>query len=201
MTGNLFVIGAPSGAGKTSLVDALLKHDQQLILSISNTTRAQRPGEQNGVHYNFVSTDEFKQLIAQNALLEYANVYDNYYGTSKIWVMEQLQSGKDVVLEIDWQGAEQIKKLYPSAVMIFVFPPSRAILEERLKKRGQDSAEVIAKRLSAASVDIAHSVNFDYWVLNQDFNVALGDLQAIIHAQRLRQNQQQEKYQTLLAKL
>lgn len=197
MQGDLYVIAAPSGAGKTSLVDALIKQDEKLILSISHTTRPKRKGEHDGVNYHFVSEPEFMQLISQNQFLEYANVYGNYYGTSKQWVMQQLETGKDVILEIDWQGAEQIKKIYPNAIMIFIFPPSRAALEERLVNRGQDTPEVIAKRLNAATIDIQHAPSFAYWVINQDFQTALADLQSIIHCHRLQQSRQIENCKNL----
>lgn len=197
MLGNLYVIAAPSGAGKTSLVHALIKQDKHLFLSISHTTRPQRPGEQEGINYHFISIPEFEKLISQDAFFEYANVYGNFYGTTKQWVLQQLQAGQDVILEIDWQGAEQIKKLHPATVMIFIFPPSRAVLEERLTGRGQDSSEVIAKRVSAVTEDIAHAGSFDYWIINQDFNVALADLQNIINAERLRQSRQKQRYPDL----
>lgn len=197
MLGNLYIVAAPSGAGKTSLVNALIKQDKHLYLSISHTTRPKRPGEQEGINYHFIDITEFEKLIAQDAFFEYANVYGNFYGTTKQWVMQQLQTGQDVILEIDWQGAEQIKKLHPPTVMIFIFPPSRAVLEARLIGRGQDSPEVIAKRVQAAAEDIAHAGSFDYWIINQDFNVALADLQNIINAERLRQNPQKQRYPDL----
>lgn len=191
MKGNLYVISAPSGAGKTSLVNALLQQTDKLVMSISHTTRPQRPGELPGVHYNFVSKEEFQQLVKDEAFFEHAEVYGNYYGTTKAWVFDQLDAGLDVILEIDWQGALQIMNLYPSAVSIFIFPPSRAALLQRLQKRGQDKPEVVEHRMAAADLDIAQAHRFDYWVINNVFATAVADVQAIIHAQRLRRERQE----------
>ena len=199
MKGNLYVISAPSGAGKTSLVQALLQHTDQLVISVSHTTREQRPAERPGIDYNFVSIEEFKALIDQDAFFEYAEVYGNYYGTTKQWVFDQLNAGLDVILEIDWQGARQIMELYPNTISIFVLPPSREILLQRLHKRGQDKAEVIAERIAAAHVDMIQAEHFDYWVVNNDFTVAVTDVQAIIRAQRLRRGRQQELYSELIS--
>lgn len=198
MKGDLYVIAAPSGAGKTSLVNALLQQTDNLVLSVSHTTRQQRPGERPGIDYNFIQVAEFQQLIQQEAFFEYANVYGNYYGTTKQWVMDQLEAGRDVILEIDWQGARQIMQLYPATISIFVFPPSREILLQRLQKRNQDSPEVIQKRMAVADIDIANAQYFAYWVINNDFTTAVTDLQAIIRSQRLRQDYQVQRQQQLL---
>lgn len=192
MKGNLYVISAPSGAGKTSLVNALLQQTDKLVISISHTTRPKRPAERPGFDYYFVDKDEFQTLIKQDAFFEYAEVYGHYYGTTKQWVMEQLELGLDVILEIDWQGAQQIMKLYPNAVSIFVFPPSRAALLQRLQKRGQDESEVIDQRMAVSDQDISHAKHFDYWVVNNVFANAVSDLEAIVRAQRLRRERQEE---------
>ena len=196
--GDLYVVSAPSGAGKTSLVHALLQQTDNLVLSVSHTTRVQRPSERPGINYNFVTVEEFEQLIQQQAFFEYANVYGNYYGTTKKWVMEQLVTGHDVILEIDWQGARQVMQLYPPAISIFIFPPSREILLQRLQKRGQDDPEVIQKRMAVADIDIANAQYFSYWVINNDFTTAVTDLHAIIRSQRLRRDYQLSRNPLLL---
>jgi guanylate kinase len=178
--GRLFVITAPSGAGKTSLVNALLQTEPNLRLSISHTTRPRRPTETNGREYHFVTQPQFEQLIAQGQFLEHARVFDNFYGTSRAFVDEQLRQGHDVLLEIDWHGAQQVRAALAESVSIFILPPSRRALAERLAKRATDSAHVIARRLRDAAADMSHYREFDYVVVNDDFAHALEDLRRII---------------------
>jgi guanylate kinase len=185
-SGNLFIVTAPSGAGKTSLVGALLAGDTHVKLSISCTTRPPRPGEVNGVNYHFVTKEEFIRMLEAGEFLESAEVHGSYYGTSQKWVEEQLQAGEDILLEIDWQGAAQVRKLFPHTVSIFILPPSVEELDRRLNKRGQDSAEVIALRVANAREEISHVGEFDYVIINDRFDEALQDLQAVIRAQRLK---------------
>jgi guanylate kinase len=199
--GTLYAISAPSGAGKTSLVKALIESINDLIVSVSHTTRAARDGEQNGVNYHFISDTDFQQMLKDDLFLESAKVFDNYYGTSKQEVVKKLNDGIDVILEIDWQGAKTVRRLMPDMLSIFILPPSRAILEERLRSRATDSDEVIARRLSGAAEEISHCVEFDYLVINDDFSVALKDLQSIIYSQRLRQVVQMPKIKNLLMDL
>ncbi len=182
--GNIYVIAAPSGAGKSTLVNALCALDPQVQLSVSHTTRGIRPGETDGVNYFFVSVDDFKIMIGNNDFLEYAQVYENYYGTNINTIKQFLATGKDIILEIDWQGAQQIRKLFHDAVLIFILPPSLPILAERLKNRNTDSANVIEKRLSVAMDDISHAPEFDYLIINDSLDVALQDLCSIIRAPR-----------------
>ena len=196
--GTLYLISAPSGAGKTSLVKALLENTPNLKVSVSHTTRQPRAGEKDGINYHFVSKTEFQQMLSENVFLEHAQVFDNYYGTSGKWVTEQLNTGIDVILEIDWQGAQQVRRLQPDTISIFILPPSRATLEQRLRKRGTDSETVIAKRLRGAVEELSHYSEFDYLVVNDDFEQALKDLQAIIHSQGLKQAAQAEKLKGLL---
>ena len=185
--GTLFVFAAPSGAGKTSLVKALLENMDGISVSVSHTTRAMRPGEENGVHYHFVDIPEFEKMVAEGAFLEHAKVFDNYYGTSQSGIEQQLALGKDVILEIDWQGAQQVRAKMPETVGVFILPPSRQALEERLRGRGTDSDEIIARRMRDAQSESSHYAEFDYVVINDDFETALAELQAIItcHRQRL----------------
>ncbi len=201
LAGTLYILSAPSGAGKTSLVKALLKQDSQVVVSVSHTTRAMRPGEQDGVDYNFVSMESFNELIEQGQFLEYAEVFGNKYGTSQQWVREQLVAGRDVILEIDWQGAEQVRRLMPEAVTAFILPPSRAALRERLNARGQDSEEVIDGRMAEAISEMSHYPEYDYLLINDDFDVALDELASLFKARRLRQSAQQEKQAALLTEL
>lgn len=200
--GTLYIISAPSGAGKTSLVKALLKQDaeqdQQVRVSVSHTTRDMRPGEQDGVDYNFVTMDMFDGLIAQKQFLEYADVFTNKYGTSRVWVESELDKGIDVILEIDWQGAEQVRQLMPSAVSIFILPPSQDELRKRLTGRGQDDASVIDLRMSQAVSEMEHYPEFGYIVINDDFDTALTQLQAILTAQRLKREVQCVRHVDLL---
>ena len=199
--GHLFIITAASGAGKTTLVKALLSQDAQLTLSVSHTTRAPRVGEVNGQDYHFVSDAEFLAVLEQAGFLESAQVHGARYGTSQAMVDAALQAGRDVILEIDWQGAQQVRKLYPHAISIFVLPPSVAALEQRLNNRGQDSADVIARRVNAARDEMRHVVEFDYVTINDNFEVALQDLSAIIRTHRLKSSQQLVRYQTLIQQL
>jgi guanylate kinase len=178
--GRLFVIAAPSGAGKTSLVEALLKEESRLSLSISHTTRMRRPTEQDGREYHFVKKEQFEALAARGEFLEHARVFDNFYGTSRAFVAARLDAGQDVLLEIDWQGARQVRRALPECVSIFILPPSRRALAERLARRATDTAEVIARRLADAAADMSHYAEFDYVVVNDDFDRALADLRRII---------------------
>ncbi|MDE1463579.1 guanylate kinase [Spartinivicinus poritis] len=199
--GTLFIISAPSGAGKTSLVKALIETTGDVCVSVSHTTRPQRPGEQDGVNYHFVSVEQFQQMLNQSAFLESANVFGNYYGTSQQWVEQQLTNGIDVILEIDWQGAQQVRELLPDAMSIFILPPSKAALQDRLEKRGQDDDGVINKRMAAAVDEMTHHVEYDYLVVNDDFDQALQQLQAIVIASRQQLTKQQMRHQQLLTEL
>jgi guanylate kinase len=199
--GTLFIISAPSGAGKTTLVKALVDNTDDIKVSVSHTTRQPRLGEQNGVNYHFVSEDEFMLMLEHNVFLEHAQVYDHYYGTSEKWLMEQLDAGIDVILEIDWQGAQQIGRLKADSVSLFILPPSRAVLEQRLRQRGKDSDDVIAKRLRGAVDEMSHYAEFDYLVINDDFDKALSDLQTIVYSQRLTQVIQAQKIEQMLSDL
>lgn len=201
MSGSLYIVSAPSGAGKSSLVQALIEGDHQLRLSISYTTRPPRPGEEDGVHYHFVSRETFLEMLGQGAFLESAEVYGNYYGTSQPWIEAQMAQGHDVLLEIDWQGAAQVRRLIPTAIGIYILPPSLAELERRLRNRGQDSPEVIARRLAAAREDMTHALEYDYLVVNERFELALADLRAIVRSQRLTVARQQTALADLLHQL
>lgn len=191
MSGKLFIITAASGTGKTSLVKELLATTDNLTVSVSHTTRAPRPGESDGTHYHFTTVDEFKQMIDESAFLEYAQVFDNFYGTTRQAVERLLHDGVDVILEIDWQGALQVKEKFSDAVMIFILPPSRDALRSRLSGRGQDSDEVIEKRLAGSLTEMRQYDKFDYVVINDDFAEALADLQTIIKSHRLSRATQQ----------
>ena len=204
--GNLFTVSAPSGAGKTSLVNALVATDERLRVSVSNTTRAIRPGETDGVNYHFTDAATFEQMIKDGSFLEYATVFGNSYGTSKIWVNEQLDLGFDVILEIDWQGAQQAHQWLmveqgSAGVGIFILPPSLEALRSRLEGRGQDGSDIIDGRMAAAVDEMSHFEQADYLIINDDFDIALADLKAVILATRLRLSQQQRQYQPLLASL
>jgi guanylate kinase len=181
--GRLYVISAPSGAGKTSLVKALLRSEPRLRLSISHTTRTRRPTEVEGREYHFVSKPQFEELIARGEFLEHARVFDNNYGTSRGFVDSQLAQGHDVLLEIDWQGAQQVRRAMPECVSIFVLPPARQALAERLARRATDTAEVIRRRLADAATDMSHYDEFDYVVVNDDFDRAVADLKRIVDGQ------------------
>ena len=200
-TGNLFVVAAPSGGGKTSLTRALLERERAIMLSVSYTTRPPRPGEKEGVDYHFITPARFEELKAAGEFLEHAQVHGNWYATSATWLKRQIDAGQDVLLEIDWQGAAQVRKLIPSAVHIFILPPSLASLEERLVRRGQDDKDTIARRLNAAREEKRHCWEFDYVIINQEFALALDDLSAIVRASRLRGAQQRVRYKGLLGQL
>lgn len=200
-TGTLYIISAPSGAGKSSLVKALTDADDQIRISVSHTTRAMRPGDVNGVHYHFVEHTEFVKMIEHGDFLERAEVYDNLYGTSRSHLQQTLDEGRDLILEIDWQGAEQVRQLMPNARSIFILPPSLEALHERLKNRGQDSDETIEGRMRKAVSEMSHYVDYDYLVINDVFAHALDDLKAIFRTNQLQQKRQQQRYGKLLAEL
>ena len=199
--GKLYTISAPSGAGKTTLVKALIDTTAGLSVSVSHTTRAMRPGEQDGVNYHFVSQDAFQSMLAEQAFLEHAEVFGNYYGTSTQWVEQTLDAGQDVILEIDWQGAEQVKQLMPDTIAIFILPPSRAALLERLTNRGQDDKAVIARRMAEAVSEMSHYQLGDYLIVNDDFDTALAELQALIVGGRLGIADQSQRHSALIDEL
>ena len=199
--GNLYIVSAPSGAGKTSLVKALLEAEPRVRVSVSHTTRAMRPGEVDGVNYHFVSHEQFTAMLGQDAFLEHAQVFDNFYGTSQHWVEQTLAEGYDLILEIDWQGAQQVRRLLPQAKSIFILPPTQEALRHRLTNRGQDSGEIIERRMRDAVSEMSHSVEFDYLVINDDFGHALEDLKAIFRANQLLQTPQQMRHGGLLSEL
>ncbi len=201
MSGALFIVSAPSGAGKTSLVSALLGTDPHVKKSVSYTTRGPRIGEEDGIHYHFATVEEFEHMRARGDFLETARVHGNHYGTSRRTVETECAAGLDVLLEIDWQGAAQIRKLEPGAVAIFILPPSMAALEERLRGRGQDSLEVIARRVAAARGEMAHVGEFDYVIINDDFDRAAQDFISIIRAERLQLPRQLARHTDLIARL
>jgi guanylate kinase len=190
MKGSLYVVVAPSGAGKTSLVGGLLKQEPNVKLSISYTTRAPRKGEENGRDYHFTDRATFEKMIAAGDFLEYADVYGNYYGTSRRWIESELEGDHDVLLEIDWQGARQVKKLFPHMAGIFILPPSLAELRRRLQERGKDSPEAIERRMSSARDEISHVLEFEYIIVNERFEAALADLVSIVRAARVSRAQQ-----------
>jgi guanylate kinase len=200
-SGCLFVLAAPSGGGKTSLVRELLVREPGMRLSVSYTTRAPRPGEKDGVDYQFVDEARFKALQQAGEFLEHAFVHGNWYATSATWLKRQVAEGHDVLLEIDWQGAAQVQKLIPSAVLIFILPPTLASLKERLERRGQDSKEVIARRMEAAREEMRHCGEFDYVIMNQEFARAVDDLSVIVRAARLTAARQQIRHARLIAEL
>jgi len=201
ITGKLYIISAPSGAGKTSLVKQLQAEMGDLTVSVSHTTRAMRSGEQDGVDYFFVSVDDFKAMIERQAFLEHAQVFDNFYGTAQQTVEANLAQGQDVILEIDWQGALQVRRMLPECASIFILPPSIAVLSQRLQNRGQDNPDVIARRMRDAVTEMSHYPEFDYLIVNDDFNLALTQLKSIITANRLVQSQQQQTLAPLLQNL
>jgi guanylate kinase len=198
MSGTLFVVSAASGTGKTSLVKALLEVKAGIGVSISHTTRPIRPGEEHGVNYHFTDRDTFVRMIGSGDFLEHAEVFGNLYGTSRSWVESELKADRDVILEIDWQGAQQVRRFVPDAVSIFILPPSLDILERRLRGRGTDADDVIAHRLHEAQGDISHYAEFDYLVINDDFNAALADLKAIVRSARLSHRSQSARHTALL---
>ena len=201
MSGNLYIVSAPSGAGKTSLVAALLDSDSQVRKSVSFTTRAPRAGEVNGREYNFVGTAEFEAMRAKGEFVESALVHGNYYGTSHHWMGSRLAEGQDILLEIDWQGAAQVRRVHADAVGIFIVPPSYEVLLSRLNSRGTDTPDVIARRLQNAREEIAHLVDFDYVIINQDFDLAAQELAAIVVAERLKRSRQVERNRELIDQL
>lgn len=201
MQGNLYIVAAPSGAGKTTLVHLLRAQEPTLRLSISTTTRAPRTGEQDGREYHFVSVADFEARIAAGDFLEWAQVHGNFYGTSKDWIAAEMAAGNDVLLEIDWQGAAQVRACFPQAIGIFILPPSMEVLTTRLTGRGTDSADVIARRLQAAREEMRHVAEFEYVIINDVLQVALADLQAILRSTRLMQNVWQQRHATLFRQL
>lgn len=201
MTGHLFIISAPSGAGKTSLVSALLKLNPNIQLSISYTTRSPRPGEIDGVNYQFVTRERFLQMAQNGDFLESAEVYGNLYGTSQRWLAQKIHEGCDILLEIDWQGASQVRKHFPDCTSIFILPPSLPALEARLKGRNQDSPEIIQRRLMAAQEDISHVAEFDYVIINDNLEVALQQLNSVIIATTLLRERQLEVHADLIRQL
>lgn len=201
MSGSLFVISAPSGAGKTSLVHALLKLNPQIGLSVSYTTRPPRAGEVDGQHYHFISREQFLEMAKRGEFLESAEVYGNLYGTSQRWISEEIAKDRDILLEIDWQGATQVRRLFPQCISIFILPPSKETLAQRLKGRGTDDATVIARRLAAARDDVAHVAEFDYVIINKDLDRALHELDSVVLAARLRGSLQVARHQQLINQL
>ncbi|RTE85776.1 MULTISPECIES: guanylate kinase [Gammaproteobacteria] len=200
VSGNLFVVAAPSGAGKSSLIKALLaRHPKgSMQVSVSTTTRSPRPGEIDGVHYHFVDEKTFLEQVEQGEFYEYAKVFDHYYGTSKTVIEDVLKTGVDVFLDIDWQGARQVKAAYPGVHTIFILPPSLEELERRLQERGQDSAETIAKRMAKAQTEMSHYGEFSYILVNQDFDESVQNFEHIVLSQRLRRSKQQIRYREIL---
>ena len=200
-TGTLYIISAPSGAGKTSLVKALIDSEPQVRVSVSHTTRAMRPGEVEGVNYHFVGREQFHAMIDNSELLEHAEVFGNLYGTSQAWVEQTLLEGFDLILEIDWQGAQQVRRLMPQSRSIFILPPTQEALRHRLTNRGQDSGEIIERRMREAVSEMGHYVEYDYLLINDDFTHALSDLKAIFRANQLLQSPQQQRHRGLLSEL
>jgi guanylate kinase len=201
MSGSLFVISAPSGAGKTSLVHALLATNPLIDLSVSYTTRAPREGEVNGAAYHFVSRETFAAMAGRGEFLESAEVYGNFYGTSQKWIAEENAKDRDILLEIDWQGAEQVRRIFPDCISIFILPPSIKALEQRLRGRGTDPDDIINRRMSAASEDVAHVAEFDYVIINDNLNEALHEFNAVVLAARLRCSKQATRHQDLINQL
>ncbi|MBN8800113.1 MAG: guanylate kinase [Stenotrophomonas acidaminiphila] len=201
MRGTLYIVAAPSGAGKSSIVNATLARDAQIALSISFTSRAMRPGEVDGRHYHFVSAAEFERMIAAGDFFEYARVHGDWKGTARQSVEPQLAAGKDVLLEIDWQGARQVRAKVPDAVSVFILPPSKQALDDRMRKRGQDSEAVMAQRLAAAREEMQHYDEFDYVIVNEVFDTAVDEMCAIFTASRLRRAQQQVRHGGLIRSL
>ena len=201
MSGVLYIVAAPSGAGKSSLVNALLEREPGIALSVSHTTRPPRPDDRDGQHYHFVNRGVFERMVADDAFLEHAEVFGNLYGTSRSAVEPLLARGRDVLLEIDWQGARQVRAAMPGCISVFILPPSRAELERRLRNRGSDDAPTIARRLAESREEVAHAGDFDYLVVNDQFADALGDLRAIVACQRLRREAQANRHASLLADL
>ncbi len=201
MSGHLFIVAAPSGAGKTTLVRLLLEKDPEINVSISSTTRPPRAGESDGREYHFVDVQDFLEMVSRGEFLEWAEVHGNYYGTSKRWIEKEMEAGRDVLLEIDWQGAQQVRKVFPMAIGIFILPPSLDELKSRLSGRGTDSAETIARRFAAARDEMRHVDEFDYVIINDDLQQALGNLSSIVSASRLQYSTQRQRYSSLFATL
>ncbi len=201
MPGNLFIVSAPSGAGKTSLVAALLASTADIALSISYTTRPPRPGEANGKDYHFVSRETFMDMAGRGDFLESAEIYGNLYGTSQSWIKAEIASGRDILLEIDWQGAAQVRRFFPDCISIFVLPPSIQTLEDRLKGRGKDSEDVIARRMQAARDEISHVSEFDYVIINNKLDEAVLQLRSVVIAARMRRDHQLTLHQELIDQL
>jgi guanylate kinase len=200
-TGTLYTVSAPSGTGKTSLVKALVDRCKNLVVSVSHTTRPMRPGEKDGVNYHFVPETIFLAMLERAEFLEHARVFGNLYGTSGVWVEQQLKRGNDIILEIDWQGAQQVKRLLPQTRAIFILPPSREALQQRLRLRGQDDPDIIETRMNVAVAEMSHYVESDYLVVNKDFDQALDELQSIVSSQRLLTVRQQEVLSDMLQDL
>ncbi len=201
MRGTLYIVAAPSGAGKSSIVNAVLARDPNIRLSISFTSRAPRPGERHAEHYNFVSAEEFETMVAAGDFFEHARVHGDWKGTARQSVEPHLAQGRDVLLEIDWQGARQVRAMIPDAVSVFILPPSRAALDERMRKRGQDTEAVIQQRLAAAREEMSHYTEFDYVIVNEDFDVAVAEMCSIFTASRLRKDAQVARHARLLTSL
>ena len=201
MSGILYIVSAPSGAGKTSLVKALLETTAGVTVSVSHTTRAPRPGEQDGVDYHFVGQDAFQAMAEHGEFLESARVFDNFYGTARASVERELILGRDVILEIDWQGARQVREMMPDSVSVFILPPSRQALRERLTRRGQDDEAIIERRMRDAQSEASHFDEYDYLIVNDDFDTALQELRAIFVAGQLRRDRQAERHRELIAAL
>ena len=201
MSGNLFIVSAPSGTGKTSLVHALLNINPEINLSVSYTTRSPRPGDRNGKDYHFVSRETFVSMMKRGEFLESAEVYGNLYGTSQTWISQEIAKGRDILLEIDWQGAAQVRRSFPDGISIFILPPSMEALEQRLKGRGKDNDEVITRRMASVREDTAHVAEFDYVIINDNLNEALRELNAVVLAARLRCARQLALHQALINQL
>ena len=201
MSGNLFIVSAPSGAGKTSLVHALLNINPEINLSVSYTTRSPRPGERDGKDYHFVSRETFVIMMKRGEFLESAEVYGNLYGTSQTWISQEIAKGRDILLEIDWQGAAQVRRMFPDGISIFILPPSMEALEQRLKGRGKDNDEVITRRMAAVREDTTHVAEFDYVIINDNLNEALRELNAVVLSARLRCARQLARHQALINQL
>lgn len=200
-SGTLYIVSAPSGAGKTSLIKALVDAQAQIRVSVSHTTRAMRAGEVDGVNYHFTSREDFTGMLERDEFLEHAEVFGNLYGTSQRWLEKTLNEGFDLILEIDWQGAQQVRRLMPQAKSIFILPPSQEALRQRLTNRGQDSDEIIDGRMREAVSEMSHYVEYDYLIINDDFTSALDDLNAVFRANQLQQGPQQQRFSNLLSQL
>lgn len=200
-SGTLYIVSAPSGAGKTSLIKALVDAQAQIRVSVSHTTRAMRPGEVDGVNYHFTERQAFIEMLERDEFLEHAEVFGNLYGTSQRWLEQTLKEGFDLILEIDWQGAQQVRRLMPQAKSIFILPPTQEALRQRLTNRGQDSDEIIDGRMREAVSEMSHYVEYDYLVINDDFTSALDDLKAVFRANQLQQGVQQQRFSDLLCQL